>query len=387
LPPPAGLHRKLQFHEAETVQTASTNEVVKPEEAQPEEAWEAQFEVAKVKVAKVKVAKVEVAKVKEVQTASTTEEVKPAEVVQTAPLDSTTEEVKPAEEVQTASATEAEAQVKVFNIFEIFDLRKEVRDSKKVKAAREGQVEEVKPNEVKPDEQAKLDEQAKQAKLEQAKLEQAEQAELVKDEKDGSLPADLQQLPNVAKATTEATLFSMALFDAVNEYRLLKGRKDLLKVPLSTTMTRVAQAHVTDLLDPNPELPSSPACNPHSWITAPHSCCYDGTLHTAACMWDKPSKLSNGRYKGAGFEILMQAQSVRRSPAEDAADVASIAVAAWARRESHRAVILNQSPWDETAFQALGCGVGWSATWAGKSQPWVAVCWFGTDLDSPESDE
>ncbi|KAG1661683.1 hypothetical protein FOA52_001960 [Chlamydomonas sp. UWO 241] len=161
-------------------------------------------------------------------------------------------------------------------------------------------------------------------------------------EKDGSA-----WLPPVDGTTTDATLFSNALFDALNDCRANNG---LPKVPHSLTMTHVAQAHVADLFDPDRELPYSAACNPHSWTTGPNMCCYDSYHTNPGCMWDKPSQLTGGRYPGAGFEVLMSA-----SGSLDAVEIARRAVTGWAESAPHRTVILNEAPWSDIFFQALGC--------------------------------
>src|SRR5690554_2603945 len=52
-----------------------------------------------------------------------------------------------------------------------------------------------------------------------------------------------------------------ALYHAVNEYR---GEHNLTPIPLSTSLTIVAQTHVRDLVENEP-FDNAGNCNPHSW--------------------------------------------------------------------------------------------------------------------------
>src|SRR5690554_7447409 len=58
-----------------------------------------------------------------------------------------------------------------------------------------------------------------------------------------------------------------ALYHAVNEYR---GEHNLTPIPLSTSLTIVAQTHVRDLVENEP-FDNAGNCNPHSWRSEEHT--------------------------------------------------------------------------------------------------------------------
>jgi hypothetical protein len=85
----------------------------------------------------------------------------------------------------------------------------------------------------------------------------------------------------------------------VNEYRV---QNHLKPVPISPSLTTVAQTHVLDLnANYSPEQNST--CNMHSWSNKGpwRPCCYDSQHTQAKCMWEKPRELTS--YKSEGFEI------------------------------------------------------------------------------------
>src|SRR5512138_235757 len=104
--------------------------------------------------------------------------------------------------------------------------------------------------------------------------------------------AQEKQLPQVCLSEAELDLYKLA-----NQYRQDKG---LSTVPLSKSLTYVAQLHVKDLAGNHPY---NRRCNLHSWSEyGPWSpCCYTEDHKRAACMWDKPSELTN--YRSPGYEI------------------------------------------------------------------------------------
>ena len=74
------------------------------------------------------------------------------------------------------------------------------------------------------------------------------------------------------------------LYDMINEYR---EQFDLLKTPISRSLTYVAQVHVWDLNVNKPNSKSS--CNMHSWSDKGtwSACCYTSDHAKASGMWDK----------------------------------------------------------------------------------------------------
>jgi glutaredoxin len=144
------------------------------------------------------------------------------------------------------------------------------------------------------------------------------------------------------------------LYARVNAYRQEHG---LRPVPLSKSLTYVAQAHVRDLDAHPPE----GSCNMHSWSSdGPWSaCCYTPDHAAMRCMHRKPAELTH--YTGSGYE------NAYRGPTT----MPSSALRAWQRSSGHRALILNEGIWADNDWQAMGIGVHGS----------YAVLWFGSERD------
>ena len=147
------------------------------------------------------------------------------------------------------------------------------------------------------------------------------------------------------------------LYSLIMEHRKGKG---LPSIPLSTSLTKVAQAHVKDL---HFNKPDQNACNLHSWSSKGEwtSCCYTNDHAKAACMWDKPKEMTN--YTGSGYEIAFGSYGM---PA-----TASGALKGWIDSPGHHAVMDNQGAWN-TPWNAIGIGI----------YEGFAVVWFGRQLDN-----
>jgi uncharacterized protein YkwD len=147
------------------------------------------------------------------------------------------------------------------------------------------------------------------------------------------------------------------LYKILNKYRDKKG---LPEIPLSSSLTCVAQKHVRDLMD---NLPDIGKCNSHSWSdNGPwSSCCYTSDHARAKCMWDKPRELT--AYNGDGYEI---AYGDTRGYAD-----AKGALRGWQSSEKHHDVILNREIWKDSNWRAVGIGM----------HRGYAVIWFGTETD------
>jgi hypothetical protein len=87
------------------------------------------------------------------------------------------------------------------------------------------------------------------------------------------------------------------LYDILMQYRKEKG---LPAIPLSPSLTTVAQAHVKDLVNNKPD---NENCNAHSWSAKGKwsPCCYTPNHAESKCMWSKPKELTT--YTGNGYEI------------------------------------------------------------------------------------
>jgi len=157
---------------------------------------------------------------------------------------------------------------------------------------------------------------------------------------------------NVSLNTEEIRLYKL-----VNKYRAKNG---LSAIPLSSSLTYVAQTHVRDLQNSPPR----GNCNMHSWSTngAWSSCCYTPDHAQAQCMWDKPRELTN--YPGNGYENAHGGSNGYQA-------TATSALKGWKRSHGHNAVILNQGIWSKHSWKALGVGI----------YKGYAVLWFGKEID------
>lgn len=157
-----------------------------------------------------------------------------------------------------------------------------------------------------------------------------------------AVSALLTALPVRAQEPPDPT--AQALAREINRVRVAQG---LPALPLSRTLSRVAQAHMLDL-DAHPR---APGCGLHSWSEQRSwtGCCYDARTHAEArCMWSKPRELSGGRYGGSGYE-LTYAGSEPATPAQ--------IVAAWLADPAHGPLLLNQGSWARFSWQGMGVAV------------------------------
>lgn len=141
------------------------------------------------------------------------------------------------------------------------------------------------------------------------------------------------------------------LYDLIMAYR--KSKK-LTMIPLSSSLTIVAQTHSKDLAENRPD---KGECNAHSWSKNGKwtACCYTSDHAKASCMWDKPKELS--KYQYPGYEISCVG-SGELSPEE--------ALKTWKASKAHNNVIINADIWD-TKWEAIGIGMfgGYATVWFG----------------------
>ena len=152
------------------------------------------------------------------------------------------------------------------------------------------------------------------------------------------------------------------LYNIIMQYRKEKGLPD---IPLSTSLTYVAQTHVKDLANNKPDVGN---CNAHSWSSngAWTPCCYTPDHAQAKFMWSKPRELTT--YKGNGFEIACGSNGC----CSDFIMTANYALESWKESSGHNAVIINQGIWDDNKWNAIGIGL-----FKG-----FAVVWFGNEIDN-----
>lgn len=150
----------------------------------------------------------------------------------------------------------------------------------------------------------------------------------------------------------------LAFYNQLNRVRQQKG---LYKIPLSSDLTLVAQAHAKDL---NQNRPDKGACNMHSWSNDGRwsACCYTSDHAKAACMWNKPRELTG--YQGNGFEIAYKGSNHGKALIDFLNS-----------KKGHGAVILNRGQWKSMKWKGVGVGV---------SGQYLLV-WFGDAADKKKA--
>ena len=146
------------------------------------------------------------------------------------------------------------------------------------------------------------------------------------------------------------------LYNLVMQYRSEKG---LPIIPISSSLSFVAQTHVKDLTNNQPVQGN---CNMHSWSNNGNwtACCYTPDHAAAECMWSKPSELTS--YQGNGYEISYYSSGT----------ITPIgALNAWKSSSGHNSVIINSGIWN-SKWNAIGIGIYGN----------YAVIWFGNELDN-----
>ncbi len=167
---------------------------------------------------------------------------------------------------------------------------------------------------------------------------------------------DLEPAEEVRTSASERELYDMIM-----QYR---RSNSLSIIPLSPSLSVVAQAHCKDLVENEPDKRSR--CNLHSWSESPQwsSCCYTEDHKAAECMWNKPRELSD--YEGHGFEISYRMNS------HDPNYIISpkTALDGWKKSRGHNDVIVNRSTWKDAEWKAIGVGIykGVSTVWFGMEE-------------------
>ena len=158
-------------------------------------------------------------------------------------------------------------------------------------------------------------------------------------------------LPIIHEPDSITTISSdeIELYNLIMDYRKSKG---LENIPLSNSLTIVAQTHCKDLVNNKPDL--NKKCNAHSWSNKGKwsSCCYTSDHKEASCMWDKPKELTP--YAGYGFEIAVGSSE---SAYEDYIMTPDYAISSWKKSIHHNNVIINKDIWKATKWNAIGVGI------------------------------
>ena len=149
----------------------------------------------------------------------------------------------------------------------------------------------------------------------------------------------------------------------VNESRRSQG---LPPIPVSRSLTMVAQAHVRDLQWNSPDMGTDPRglnCNLHSWSDRGEwtPACYTKDHLYRTSMWRKPDEITQGVYNGNGYEIVFGGKGFHATAAS--------ALNGWQHNMPHNDVIVEHGPWSGYRWPAMGIGVyqGFAAVWFGKT--------------------
>ena len=150
----------------------------------------------------------------------------------------------------------------------------------------------------------------------------------------------------------------------INQYRNANG---LNAVPISKSLTEVAQRHVYDLDQYQPDRGRDyrgMQCNQHSWSgkISPNALCYTWDHANAAGMWNKAREITNYQYLGNSFEIAYETSRQANAP-----EGFRVLLSAYDD------IILNKSFWANYDWPAMGVGL----------YGHHAVVWFG-DVEDPQ---
>ena len=152
------------------------------------------------------------------------------------------------------------------------------------------------------------------------------------------------------------------LYDMIMEYR---KKKRLPSIPLSKSLTFVAQTHTKDLIENKPDLGY---CNAHSWSKKGNwtPVKYTGAPHQAKYMWNKPKELTS--YEGAGFEIAAGSNDC----CSNYIMTADYAFNGFKNSPKHNSVVINKNVWKgKNKWKAIGISI----------EGGFAVVWFGEEED------
>jgi len=161
------------------------------------------------------------------------------------------------------------------------------------------------------------------------------------------------------KVEAKLSAEELKLYELIMAYR--KANR-LPVIPLSVSLTYVAQQHCKDLATNHPDKNN---CNAHSWSDKGSwsSCCYTPDHKQAKCMWNKPRELTN--YKSDGFEIACGSSE---PVYKDYVMTAAYALESWKGSQHHNNVIINKDIWKDVKWKAIGIGIykGFATVWFGE---------------------
>jgi uncharacterized protein YkwD len=172
--------------------------------------------------------------------------------------------------------------------------------------------------------------------------------------------ANTSDNPQTGADNIKATTEELKLYQLIMEYR---EQNSLASIPLSKSLTYVAQQHCLDLYLNKPDL--GDGCNAHSWSDkgAWSACCYTPDHKQAECIWEKPAEMTS--YTGYGYEIACGSSDPQYS---SFVMTAEYALQSWKKSPGHNNVILNKESWEDRGWNAIGIGVykGYACVWFGQ---------------------
>ncbi|MBN1198602.1 MAG: SPOR domain-containing protein [Bacteroidales bacterium] len=143
------------------------------------------------------------------------------------------------------------------------------------------------------------------------------------------------------------------LYRMINEYR---HQYDLPPVPLSRSLSYVANTHVKDLFFHHPDIEP---CNFHSWSDKGpwKAFCYPADEDKKNSVWDKPKEISD--YPGKGFEIVYW---------ENNEVVIDSVIVFWKSFDYFNGFLMNTGKWEGRQWNAIGVGIcqNYAAAWFGE---------------------
>lgn len=172
-----------------------------------------------------------------------------------------------------------------------------------------------------------------------------------------------------AKAEARLSAEELKLYNLVMAYR---KANQLPEIPLSVSLTYVAQEHCKDLCANKPDLVKT--CNTHSWSDKGQwkGCCYSPDHKDPGCMWNKPREMTS--YKADGFEIACGSSEAIY---DNYVMTAQYALDSWKGSVHHNNVVLNKDIWKAVKWNAIGIGI----------YKGFAVIWFGQEADEAGAPE
>jgi hypothetical protein len=144
------------------------------------------------------------------------------------------------------------------------------------------------------------------------------------------------------------------LYKMINEYR---KQYDLPPIPISRSLSYVANTHVKDLFFHHPDVEP---CNFHSWSNkGPWTpFCYPGDEDKKRSVWDKPKELTG--YPGKGFEIIFW---------ENSTVIIDSVIVFWKSYDYFNSFLMNTGKWQNKKWNAIGIGIcqNFAAAWFGEA--------------------